>query len=296
MALNLFGTDDPSMVRRSLLFTPGDRPEMMRKAGSAGADVITFDLEDAVAPTRKDDARLAVRDVLADPEFDPDCEVSIRVNPVGIAADDDMHGVIDGLPEGALDSVMAPKVESAEDVETLVQLLDEHDYEIPVLAIIETTRGVLNAPEIADVEATDALLFGAEDLAADLGATRTEEGIEVLYARERVVLAASAAGIDAIDTLHTDFQDHEGLAADTAFSRQLGYDGKMAIHPAQVGIINDSFAPDPERVAWARRVMAAQEEADADGRGVFQVDGEMIDAPLITQAERILEYDRAANE
>lgn len=296
VALNQFGTDVPGMVRRSLLFTPGDRPEMMRKAAGAGADVIAFDLEDAVAPSRKDEAREAVHDVLADPDFDPDCEVCVRVNPVGIAADDDLHGVVDELPDGALDSVMAPKVESPEEVETLAQLLAEHDSEISILALIETTRGVLEAPAIADAEATDALLFGAEDLAADLGATRTTEGTEVLYARERVVLAASAAGIDAIDTLHTDFRDHDGLAEETAFGRQLGYDGKMAIHPAQVAVINDAFAPEPERVEWARRVVAAREEADAEGRGVFQVDGEMIDAPLIAQAERVLEYERARKE
>ncbi|MFC6725867.1 HpcH/HpaI aldolase/citrate lyase family protein, partial [Halobium palmae] len=128
-----------------------------------------------------------------------------------------------------------------------------------------------------------------EDLAADVGATRTEEGTEMLYAREHVVLAASAAGVDAVDTVFTDFDDDEGLRAETEFALTLGYDGKLAIHPSQIDVINEAFTPDPERVEWAEKVLAARDEADAAARGVFQVDGEMIDAPLVAQAERILE-------
>jgi citrate lyase subunit beta/citryl-CoA lyase len=116
----------------------------------------------------------------------------------------------------------------------------------------------------------------------------------VLYAREHVVLAASAAGVDAIDTLYTDFEDSEGLADDTDFALELGYDGKLAIHPAQVSVINEAFTPDPDRVAWARRVLSARETADREGRGVFRVDGEMIDAPLIARAETVRERARAA--
>ncbi len=282
------------MPRRSVMFTPGDRPEMMRKAPGAGADVIVFDLEDAVAPERKDEARDAVCDVLTDPDFDPDCEVCVRVNSAGVIADDDLQGIAAGAD--AVDSVMLPKTGSADDVETLSRLLSEHDCNVPVLALVETARGVLNAVEIGAVTATDALVFGAEDLSADIGATRTDEGTEVLYAREHVVLAASATGVDAIDTVHTDFGDGEGLSEETEFAIQLGYDGKMAIHPSQVSPINDAFTPDPERVEWAENVLSAKAEADADGRGVFRVDGEMIDAPLIAQAERILEYAKADDE
>lgn len=273
------------------MFTPGDRPEMMRKAPDAGADVIVFDLEDAVAPERKDEAREAIRDVLTDPDFDPDCEVCVRVNPAGVTADDDLRGIAAGAD--TLDSVMLPKTGSADDVETLSRLLSEHDCDVPILALVETARGVLNAGEIGAEPVTDALVFGAEDLSADIGATRTDEGTEVLYAREHVVLAASATGTDAIDTVYTDFGDSEGLSEETEFAIQLGYDGKMAIHPAQVSPINEAFTPDSEQVEWAEAVLSAKAEADAEGRGVFQVDGEMIDAPLIAQAERILEYARA---
>ncbi|WP_158056823.1 HpcH/HpaI aldolase/citrate lyase family protein [Halorussus halophilus] len=288
------------MPRRSVMFTPGDRPEMLRKAPGAGADVIVFDLENAVAPDRKAEARAAVNEVLADPEFAPDCEVCVRVNPTGIAADDDLDGFLDGGERGdandTLDSVMLPKTESADDAETLARLLDEHDAEVPILALVETAAGILSAEEIATVPEVDALVFGAEDLAADIGATRTREGTEVLHAREHVVLAASAAGVDAIDTVYTDIEDTEGLADETEFAIELGYDGKMAIHPGQVAPINEAFTPAQTRVEWAERVLDAKEAADKEGRGVFRVDGEMIDAPLIAQAERVMEYARAAEE
>ncbi len=286
-----------AMPRRSLLFTPGDRPEMLRKAPRAGADALVFDLEDAVAPDRKDEARAAVRDVLADPEFDPDVEVCVRVNPTGIAADDDLQGLLaDERAAQRLDSVMLPKVEAADDVETLAGLLDERGAAVPVLALVETAAGVLAAEEIAAVPAVDALAFGAEDLAADLGATRTDEGTEILHAREHVVLAASAAGVDAIDTVYTDFEDADGLREATEFAIELGFDGKLAIHPSQVDPINEAFTPAPERVEWAERVLAAKREADAEDRGVFEVDGEMVDAPLIAQAERVLAYAEAADD
>lgn len=298
------------MPRRSVMFTPGDRPAMMRKAPSAGADVIVFDLEDAVAPDAKDEARAAVHEVLADPDFSPDCEVCVRVNPTGIAADDDLRGVLGGASgdeatddepsavsaADTLDSVMLPKTEESDDAEILADLLDERDAEVPILALVETAAGILSAESIAGVSQVDALVFGAEDLAADVGATRTDEGTEVLHAREHVLLAASAADVDAIDTVYTDIEDTEGLREETEFAIQLGYDGKMAIHPAQVAPINESFTPDPERVEWAEEVLAAKAEADAEGRGVFRVDGEMIDAPLIAQAERVLAYAEAADE
>jgi citrate lyase subunit beta/citryl-CoA lyase len=282
------------MARRSLLFTPGDRPEMVRKAPDAGSDVIVFDLEDAVAPERKDEAREVVADVLQDPEFDPAPEVCVRVNSVGVAAAVDLDVLADAL--AGVDAVMVPKVRRPDDVRTLARLLDERDVDADVLALIETAAGVLEAQDIAAVDATDALVFGAEDLAADLGATRTDEGTEVLHAREHVVLAASAAGIDAIDTIHADIEDVAGLREAARFAVQLGYDGKLAIHPGQVDPINDAFTPDEDEIDWAERVLEAKEVADAEGRGVFTVDGEMIDAPLVERAKRTLERARASDE
>jgi citrate lyase subunit beta/citryl-CoA lyase len=296
------------MARRSVLFSPGDRPELLRKAPGTGADVVVFDLEDAVAPDEKPAARAAVADVLTDDAFDPDCEVCVRVNPIGAGAGDDVDalfgddgaggtGGTDGTGDTGAerpDSVMLPKAAAAEDVATLARLLDEHDADLPVLALVESAEGVLNAPEIATASATDALVFGAEDLSADIGATRTDEGTEILYARERVVVAAGAADVDVIDTVYTDIEDTDGLREETAFAVQLGYDGKMAIHPGQVEPINDAFAPSQDEVEWAKRVLEAKREADEEGRGVFRVDGEMVDAPLVAQAERIVERAEAA--
>lgn len=280
------------MSRRSVLFSPGDRPELLRKAPRSGADTVVFDLEDAVAPDSKSAAREAVREVLSTPEFAPSCEVTVRVNP-GAGTTADLDAVLDA--DTRLDAVVVPKVADAGDVTAVADALAGAGRPLPVIALVESAAGVLNAAEIARVDATDALVFGAEDLAADLGATRTTEGTEVLYAREHVVLAASAAGVDAIDTLYTDFEDTDGLADDTAFAVELGYDGKLAIHPAQVPVINDAFTPDPERVEWARRVLEAREAADREGRGVFRVDGEMIDAPLVAQAETVRERATAAD-
>ncbi len=279
------------MVRRSVLFTPGDDAEMLRKAPQAGADTLVFDLEDGVAPDRKQAARETVREALSDPDLDPVAEVCVRVTPPP-TTDDDLSVVLSG---GRPDAVLLPMVDGREDVETLVRLLREQDAgEVPVLALVETARGVLNAPEIADHPKVDAVLLGAEDLAADLGATRTEGGAEVAYARQRVVTAAAAAEVDAVDAVHTDLDDREGLQRATREAAQLGYDGKMVVHPAQVAVVNEAFTPDAERVEWAERVLRAAERADRENRGVFRVDDQMVDAPLVAQAEQVAERARAA--
>ncbi|MFC7186537.1 HpcH/HpaI aldolase/citrate lyase family protein [Halorubrum yunnanense] len=290
------------MARRSLLFSPGDRPELMRKAPATGADVICFDLEDAVAPGRKDEARAAVRGVIADPDFDPDAEACVRLTATDPAADLDalVGGDAPAAPEGdadppvRLDAVMLPKVEDADRVEDAAALCADRGLNPAVFALVETAGGVLAAESIADATATDALVFGAEDLAADLGATRTDEGTEVLHAREHAVIAASAADVDALDTVYTDFSDTAGLREETAFALGLGYDGKLAIHPSQVGPINEAFTPDPDEIERASRILDARDEAEREGRGVFSVDGEMIDAPLVAQAERVVERAAAA--
>ncbi|PSQ43900.1 CoA ester lyase [Halobacteriales archaeon QS_9_68_42] len=280
------------MARRSVLFSPGDQPSLMRKAPGAGADTVVFDLEDAVAPARKEEARAAVADILADPEFGPDCEVCARVNADPATAAEDLDAV---LTDGAgLNSVMVPKAESDAGVRRIDELVRERGADLPLLALCESARGVLNAEDIAATPAVEAVLFGAEDLSADIGATRTEGGEEVSYARQRVVLAAGAAGVDAIDTVFTDIEDDDRLAEETAFAAQLGYDGKMAVHPGQLSVINEAFTPDPEAVEWAEKVLAAREAAD--DRGVFRVDDEMIDAPLLARAERVMERHRAARE
>ncbi|KAB7514929.1 CoA ester lyase [Halosegnis rubeus] len=279
------------MARRSLLFSPADKPELLRKAPATNADTVCFDLEDAVAPSRKAAGRETVAAVLSDPEFDPDCEVCLRVNPDAETAAADL----DALDAPArLDAVMVPKVAAPADVLAVTDLLSERGFDVPVIALCESAAGVLHAEAIAATDGVVALALGAEDLAADIGATRTPEGTEVSHARQQVVLAGAAAGVDVIDTIYTGIEDGDGLADETRFALELGYDGKMCIHPSQVGIVNDAFTPDGERIAWARRILEAATEATDAGAGVFRVDGEMVDAPLIAQAERVRERARAS--
>lgn len=285
------------MARRSVLFSPGDQPDLLRKATESGADVVVFDLEDAVAPGRKADARDAVTTVLDEQptsdETESNCEVCVRINALEAGGDTDL----DALASATLpDSIMLPKVTAETDLDTLESHRQTWDRHVPVLALLETAAGILHAQEIAAHKLTDAVLFGAEDLAADIGATRTKEGEEIRHARQHTVLAAGAAGVDAIDTLYTDFRDLEGLRADTERAVTYGFDGKMAIHPDQVTVINDAFTPDSDEIAWATRVLDARDEASVQGKGVFAVDGEMIDAPLISQAETILERAKAAED
>lgn len=269
------------MVRRSILFSPGDKPELLRKAPGAGADVVTFDLEDAVSPGRKETGRQGVRNTLA--SIDPDCELCIRINPLDSGGLADLDAVLE--QPGSVDSIMLPKVSSVEDVATLRNELGERGSEASILALIETPGGVLSASEIATHPEVDALVLGAEDLAAQIGATRTDPGGEICYARQHLVLAASAAGVDAIDTPVADFEDTDQLRTDTKRAIQFGFDGKLAIHPAQVSVINEAYTPEDEDIEWARRVLDGR---SGSGDGVFVVDGEMIDPPLIKQAERIV--------
>jgi len=281
------------MARRSVLFTPGDRSEMLRSTPESAADVLVFDLEDAVAPERTDEARATITEVLGDDTFDPDAELCIRVNPLDAGGRADVETL--GTVADAVDSVMLPKATGGAEVRALASCCRNHGVDPTVLALVESAAGVLSAAEIAAARATDALIFGAEDLAADLGATRTEEGTEVQYARQQVVLAARAHDVGAIDTVFTEFEDTDGLITAAAQAVQLGYDGKLAIHPKQVEPINDAFTPDRERIEWAKRVLDAREAATADDRAVFRIDDEMIDAPLIAQAEQIVERARAAD-
>lgn len=252
----------------------------MRKAPEFGSDVLCFDLEDGVAPGETAEARATVHDVLSDPDFDPDAEVCVRLTADPAT---DVDAVLDG--DVRLDAVQVPKVESAADVEAVGTLLREAGHPVPVFALIETARGVLAAGEIAAAEPTAMLCFGAEDLTADLGAEAGPDRQEVAYARQRTLLAARAGGAMALDTPYVDYEDEDGLRGDAADAVALGYDGKAAIHPTQVDPIHETFAPAPERVEWAERVLAARDEAEG---GVATVDGEMVDAPVFARAERVL--------
>jgi citrate lyase subunit beta/citryl-CoA lyase len=270
------------MPRRSVLFTPADSPDMLRSAPDTGADVLVFDLEDGVGPADKEAAREVVREVVPDVGFDG--ELWLRVNDRAALLEADAALIQEEAVVAALDGVVVPKVTGAEAVE---RVTDRYPPEVslPVLALVENARGVLRADAIANAPAVDALLFGGEDLAGDVGMTRTEGSEELLYARQRTALAAAAAGIDAIDGIYTDIRDTAGLRAAAETALQFGYDGKTLIHPGQVDPVNDVFTPSQEDVEWARRVVEAAAERE---EGVFMLDDELVEAPIRKQAERTL--------
>ncbi len=277
--------------RRSVLFTPGDEPGMMRKSLGSDADVVVFDLEDAVAPEAKETARSSVTEVLEKTNDEGVPEAWVRTNPLDTGGSEDLRALAGNAEPSCF---VVPKAGSASQVEEVADVVEENGSDAGLVPIVETAKGVVNAPKIAGARRVSAVVFGAEDLSADLGATRTDEGTEVLYARQKVVTTASAAGVDALDTLWTDFKDEEGLRRDTERTVRFGYDGKLAIHPAQVGVINDAFTPEEERIEWAEKIMREKREADERGKGVFEVDGEMVDEPLVEQARTVLERAEAA--
>lgn len=275
------------MIGRSLLYSPGDEPEMLKKAVASGADTVIFDLEDAVAPAARDEARRTVREML-DGLDDPDPSISVRINPYDRTGPEDLEMIVRNgtrLP----DSVVLPKVEHAEQVDRVTaDLATASATSVDVIPLIETAAGLLAVEEIAAASGVIAVAYGDQDYTADVGATITDEKTESLYARQRVVAAAAAAGVDAIDTVHTDIEDTVGLREQTRRALKFGFDGKLAIHPVQIPVINEAFTPEDEEIEWAERVLAGQEQAEQENSGVFTVDGQMIDPPLVERARAIL--------
>jgi citrate lyase beta subunit len=277
--------------RRCLLFMPGDDLKKIQKGISLGVDVVVMDLEDGVAHNRKTEARVTIAAALRDLDFGRS-ERMVRLNPIGSGLEhDDLAAVLPHRP----DSLMLPKVEQAEQVQWVSQQLE--GTSIRLLAIIETARGIVNLKEIATAsDRLDALIFGAEDLAGDIGATRTTAGWEVFYARSAVVTHAAAFGLQAIDTLCIDFNDEAALIADAQLGVHLGFSGKLAIHPKQVNVIQTIFTPTDEQIAAAQRLVTAHDEQQAHGTGAFALDGKMIDMPTIRAAQQILAKARAAGK
>ncbi len=259
------------MIGPALLFCPADRPDRYAKA-LAAADTVILDLEDAVAPDRKALARQSLLDTPMDP-----ARTIVRINPVGTAE----HPLdLAALAQTEYRTVMLAKTETAADLDGLAGFA--------VVALCETATGVLAAPEIACAAAVCAVMWGAEDLMASIGgqSSRFPDGRYrdvALHARSRVLLAAGAAGKEAIDSVYLDLDDHAGLAAESTDAVASGFAAKACVHPGQAAVVRAAFAPTDVQVAWARQVVAA-----VSGGGVVRVDGQMIDAPLLRQAERVL--------
>jgi citrate lyase beta subunit len=288
----------PVRLRRALLYMPGDSRRKIEKALTLNVDSICMDLEDGVAVSQKEAARATIRQALAELDFGRS-EKLVRLNGVGTGwAADDLAATIDGRPHG----VVLPKVESAADVAWLDAQLTAaeaaHDWparEIGLIAMIETAKGVVNLKAICEAAPRlQALIFGAEDLASDIGATRTAEAHEVAYARSAVVMHAAAYGAQAIDMVYVNYADGEGLAREAGAAARMGFSGKQAIHPKQVEVIQAAFAPAPEAVAKAKRVLEAAAKAEAEGLGAFALDDKMVDAPVIKAAEQVMAKAKAA--
>ena len=297
---------------RSILFVPGDRPDRYAKALKAGADAVCIDLEDAVAPGRKAEARASVARLLAEMSIpsQPDTgtptasrpNIIVRVNdPESDEGRRDAAALAGGPPP---DAFMIPKVTTGEGVRNARRLLGE---DTPVIPIIETALGLENAARIGAASAAlaasparavspagaasparaapaiAALIFGGFDLSVELGA---EPGWEsLLYARSRFLHAAALNGLDAIDMPSRDLDDVPGLRAEAEKARRLGYTGKVAIHPAQIPVIHEVFTPSPEEVQQARRIVEADRAA---GGGAVALDGRMVDRPVVEAARRVL--------
>jgi citrate lyase subunit beta/citryl-CoA lyase len=278
-------------LRRTRLYLPGNNPDLMLNAGLFGADEVILDLEDSVAPAEKDAARVLVRNTLLTVDFGG-AERLVRVNPLETEyGGDDIEMIVPAGP----DMLLIPKCNEAKDIQEMEKLLGElekkHEiaHRILVMPLIETAKGVLNAYEIATAsDRVVAMCWGAEDLSADLGVERTKEGTESFVARGLIVLAAKAAGIQPLDTVFSDVRDTAGLIESTREAIALGFEGKGVIHPGQIEPIHRTFAPTAERIEYARKVVAAIEDARRRGSGVASLGSKMIDAPIEARARKIL--------
>ena len=273
-------------ARRALLYMPGSDWRKIEKAAALEVDAICMDLEDGVAPEQKEAARAMVARALGDLDFG-EKERLVRVNAVGSGLEgDDLAAVLPAAPDG----IVLPKASSAEDVGVVNRAIEGAGQEgMALLAQIESALGVVNLKEIAaSGGALQALIFGAEDYAADVGAKRSTEADEVLYARSAVVAHAAAFGLQAIDMLWTDYEDQAGLRKLAKQGAGLGYEGMQIIHPDQIEVVQAVFTPSGGEIAQARRVLEGYEAAKAEGRGAFGLDGKMVDMPMVRAAERVL--------
>ena len=266
------------MRARSLLFAPANRPDLFGKFPRYAADIVVLDLEDGTPPAERAGAREVLADSVRIARGERDASVCVRVNPA--CSPDFAADVVAAKTSGA-DAIVLAKTDSAEDVERLQTTL-------PVIAGIESIAGVLNARTIAGARGVAAIFFGAEDFATEMGARRSREGLEVLYARSQVVLAAKAAGVKAIDQVVLDFRDDALFRQDAGFARNLGFDGKMCIHPRQIDIANEVFTPSGAEVDYAARLVAAYDLAQADGRATIDFEGRMVDGPLYKTSLAVL--------
>ena len=286
-------------ARRALLYMPGDDRHKIEKALTLGVDCVCMDMEDGVALNRKAEARRTIAAALRELDFGRS-EKLARINAVGSGLEtEDIEAVLPFRPDG----MVVPKIERLEQIQWASEKIEAAElacgwpiHSIRMLVGVETPRAILNLKEIASHPRLDALIFGGEDYAASVGATRTPAALELLYARSAVVAACAAYELQAIDMVTVDFKDLETVRREASLGAQLGYTGKQVIHPNQVAPVQEAFTPDEAAIEFARRLVETFETHQARGSGAFALDGRMIDKPLVMAAERVLERARAAGK
>ncbi len=275
--------------RFSRLYLPGNTPSLMINAGIHKPDGIILDLEDAVAPAKKYEARFMVRNALRNIDF-YGAERMVRINQVPAGLDD-----LEFLVPHNVNLILVPKCESAEQIRLVNAKISElkNKYNVSgnvwLMPIIESALGVLKALEIAQSENVVALAIGLEDYTADLGTRRTQEGTESFFARSMVVNACKAAGIQAIDSVFSDVADMEALKENVIRSKALGFDGMGCIHPRQIRVIHENYAPDDAEIDKAKKIVNAFIEATAKGLGVVSLGTKMIDPPVVKRAQKLID-------
>ena len=276
---------------------PGDDWKKITKSLTLGVDCICMDMEDGVAVNRKAGARATIAKALQELDFGKS-EKLARINSVGSGWEkDDIAAVLPVRPDG----IVIPKIESLDQIKWGSEIIEaaELRYGWPINSVrmlvgVETAKGILNLREIASHPRLDGIIFGGEDFAASVGATRSRDATELLYARQAVVVACAAFGLQAIDIVTIDFKNLEVVRAEAEFGARLGFSGKQIIHPAQVEPVQSAFTPNDEAIAYAKRIVESFEASQKEGRGAFALDGKMIDMPLLKNARKVLERARAA--
>jgi len=286
--------------RRALLYMPGDDRRKIEKSTTLGVDCICMDMEDGTAVSKKAEARAIISQAMKELDFGTS-ERCIRINSIGSGFEkDDLASALATQP----DAIVVPKIETAEQVKWVSGQIKSYELSnklnigsIRLLIGLETAKGVMNLKEIAEADKRlEAMIFGAEDYAASVGATRTKDGTEVLYARLAVVTACAANDLQAIDIVYIDFKDTEGLRAEAEQGAGFGFSGKQVIHPNQVQVTQEAFTPSDDAVAYARRVVESFEASQKEGKGAYALDGKMIDMPLLRNAQKVLDRAKAAGK
>lgn len=276
---------------RTFLFAPGSEKRKAEKALGCGADGVIWDLEDAVAISEKENARQVVAGVLQQPRS---CMGYVRVNslPSGLTFAD-----LEAIICAGLDGIVLPKAESDSDIKQIHWVITEMEEKkgitgkkIEIMPLIETAVGLWNAVDIMKAsDRVNRVAFGSGDFTLDIGSEWTKEGEEVYYARSRLVVASRVAGIEQpIDAIFADVRDQEGLKADALLGRKIGFQGKLLIHPAQVKMVNEIYSPTTREIENARKIVAAFIDAESRGLAAIQVDGKLVDYPIVEKAKRIL--------